>query len=189
MKLTDEQRSMVEENIRLVYDRLNKAGYVGNRQDAEQECMLALCVAACNYDASRSKFSTYAVSCIDAKIRTLKAKGDLWSPTRQFKKEADGKVKNTYVGFKAISLNQKIEGNDEEVELMDIIPSAEEPLEDKVIRGLDFQSVLSKLSEMDRRILQLRMDGYTYNKIAEIIGISQPHACRRVKKILEKLNR
>lgn len=189
MKLTDEQRRRVEENVRLVYDRLNKAGYVGSRQDAEQECFLALCIAACNYDESRSKFSTYAVSCIDAKIRTLKAKEDLWSPTRQFKKDKNGKVKNTYVGFKAISLNQKIEGNDEDVELMDIIPSAEEPLEDKVIRSIDLQSAMDTLSETDRRILQLRMDGYTYGKIAEIIGISQPHACRRVKKIVEKLNR
>lgn len=183
MRLTDEQRRMVEDNVKLVYRCLNEAGYVGNRQDAEQELMLALCAAAYNYDSSRGKFSTYAVSCIKSKIKTLKAKADLWSPTRQFKKGT-----RMFVGFKPCSLNAKIEGNDEELELMDVIPSTETPVEEQVIESIDVQAFLAEIDPRDKQILEMRAQGYTYQEIGDAIGISQPHVCRRVKKLVEKLN-
>lgn len=181
--LTDEQRHMVENNVNLVYKCLNSAGYVSSRSDAEQELMLELCAAARNYDSSKGKFSTYAVACIKHRIKELKAKGDLWGATRQFKKG-----EQMYVGFKVTSLNRKMEGNDEELEQIDIIPSTEISVEDAVLSNLTFGQFMAQLSDKDRRILEMRLEGYTYQEIADYIGISEAHACRRVKQLVKKLN-
>lgn len=184
MKLTDEQRRMVENNVKLVYSCLRNVGYVGNRQDVEQELMMELCKAAYRYDASKgTQFSTYAVSCIKSKIRTIKAKRGLWSATRQFKKGQE-----MYVGFEVTSLNRKIDGNDEELELMDIIPSTETPMEDQVLARIEIDRFAESLTGNDKTIIEMRMQGYTYQEIADKIGISETHACRRVKKLVQKLN-
>lgn len=184
MKLTNEQRLMVEDNMRLVYWVIREAGYVGDKQDAEQELMWELCKAAYRFDPTKgTKFSTYAMSCLKSKMKTLKAKRGLWSPMRQHKKG-----KPIFVGFEVTSLNRKVETPNDVVELMDVIPSGEISMEEMAIDRIDLERFIEALQRKDRRIIEMRMQGYTYREIANEIGDSEAYVCRRVKKLVEKLN-
>lgn len=181
MRLTEEQKRLVEDNIKIVYSCLKSAGYTDSPKDLEQEAMLALCIAAINYDDSKGQFSTYAFACVSAKIRTVCAKSGLWSATRKFGK---GKM---YEGFRVDSLNRQIPGNDDEVELIEVIPSVSPTPEDIVIAKFQLSSMLAKLSDTDKSIVLLRLQGYTFREIAKKVGFTATHVCRRFNKFVENI--
>ena len=67
--LTDEQRALVEDNMKLVPYMLNKCDIPYWKLRAEEDDLmqvgyLALCLAAAAYDSSQGKFSTYACTAI-----------------------------------------------------------------------------------------------------------------------------
>ena len=64
------KKKLVKDNINLVY-HLIKTNYPTfiNNEDVVQEGMLGLCLAADKYDATKSKFSTFASRCILNQIR------------------------------------------------------------------------------------------------------------------------
>ncbi len=64
MQLTEEQKQMVEDNIKLVYFVINKH-WQGQPQDIKNELFQEGCIALINavkrYDSDVGKFSTFAV--------------------------------------------------------------------------------------------------------------------------------
>lgn len=76
--------------------------------------------------------------------------------------------------------------------LSDINPSAEPYYTDKELSGGAGEiagAVLEKESETSQRAFRLRMDGYTYYEIAEMLGISESSArviCFRVRNRIRK---
>ena len=67
--LTDDQRALVEDNMKLVPYMLNKCEIPYWKLRAEEDDLmqvgyLALCMAAAAYDSSQGKFSTYACTAI-----------------------------------------------------------------------------------------------------------------------------
>ena len=69
---------------------------------------------------------------------------------------------------------------DDTFEIEDPISS----FEDEVVENIDVQKFLLKLDEMDKQILQLREDGYTYKEIADRVGFKTHSAVvKRINKI------
>lgn len=72
--LTDAQRALVEQNLRLAYHTLHR--FARGRPDVRDDwddyagvAYLALCRAARTYQPERSKFSTWAVVCVENALR------------------------------------------------------------------------------------------------------------------------
>ena len=65
MRMTDEQRKLVEDNHNLIYGFLNKKELTDDYYDI---VALGLCKAAMNYDESKGRFSTLAFKCMDREI-------------------------------------------------------------------------------------------------------------------------
>ena len=89
-----------------------------------------------------------------------------------------------------ISLEQYLDGSPDQYDGYDIerdITDPRMPFEDHVITKIDTESFMSGLSEMDRRILELRLDKKTYEEIASEVGYKTHSAVlKRIKKIGEE---
>lgn len=66
MKLTEEQKKMVENNHNLIYGYCMKKKL--NIDDWYGDLAISLCEAVQNYDSNKSKFSTYAYKYFDNKV-------------------------------------------------------------------------------------------------------------------------
>ncbi len=86
-----------------------------------------------------------------------------------------------------ISLEQYLDGSLDQYDGYDIerdVIDPRMPFEDYVITKVDTESFMSGLSDMDRRILELRLDGKTYEEIASEVGFKTHSAVlKRIKKI------
>jgi RNA polymerase sigma factor (sigma-70 family) len=49
------------------------------------------------------------------------------------------------------------------------------------------QELLAELPEEDRRLIQLRLDGYSGSEIGEIMGLKRDAVYQRIKRIIDKL--
>ena len=58
--------------------------------------------------------------------------------------------------------------------------------EDEVIADMQMKKMLSNLSDREKKIISLSMDGKTQREIAEILGISQSYVSRIIKSIYKK---
>ena len=66
MRMTDEQRKMVEQNHNLIYDFLYKQNL--DTEEYYDIAAIGLCEAAIKYDSKRSKFSTFAYRCMKSEV-------------------------------------------------------------------------------------------------------------------------
>jgi len=91
--------------------------------------------------------------------------------------------------FTARSLTTLHEGQDGDVELIDLLEDEERGYEAADNREL-LAAGLKSLDERERRILQLRfVEGLTQSQIAADVGVSQMHVSRLLRQTLEKLER
>ena len=60
-------------------------------------------------------------------------------------------------------------------------------LEDTVVMGIDMNIALRRLPQNERRVVLLEYGGYTQREIGEVLGISQRHAGRTLKRAKSKL--
>lgn len=49
------------------------------------------------------------------------------------------------------------------------------------------QELLAELPEEDRRLIQLRLDGYSGSEIGEMMGLKRDAVYQRIKRIIDKL--
>ena len=85
-----------------------------------------------------------------------------------------------------LSLFDRFEDEEESPELMDKIPSSDD--EDKILTNIHLKSIIEKLSDREKTIINLRYFGdETQGEIAKKLGVSQVQISRLENKIIEKI--
>lgn len=76
-------------------------------------------------------------------------------------------------------------GNGDLVDFSEMIADSRR-FEEEVIADMQIKKLLSKLSDREKKIISLSMDGKTQRKIAETLGLSQSYISRIIKSIYKK---
>lgn len=128
--------------------------------------IVGLCKAINGFDANRGvEFNTYAVRSIRNEI------------LQSFRKKRV---------IPAFSLDEPyIFDNGEEVSYADMIAGSKN-FEEDVIACMQFEEIINLLTDRERKIISLHMDGKAQNEIAKIFGISQAQVSRIIKSIYRK---
>jgi RNA polymerase sporulation-specific sigma factor len=157
-----DKSKLITDNINLVYYVLHKYyRYSETDEDLIQAGMVGLCEAAEKYDQSLGKFSVYAVKGI---------RNYMSFELKKRKKYAN-----------QVSLNSEVtfgDGEGDVTTLEDILPG------DSDITFVDYDAYFSKLTEREKRLVELRRLGYTFRDIAKDLGVSMQTTCdicRRIK--------
>lgn len=150
----------------LFYKNTNLAYYVLHKHytlsaqddDLKQEALLGLWKACMTFDSSKSRFSTYAVTCILNQLKLY------------FRKEAKQ--------LQTISLSTTVgeEGLTIEDTLEDPCPSVDEKL-------IDLKSYIAGLTDEERKIIQLNIEGFTQQQIGDKMGKSQAWCSRMLRRL------
>lgn len=161
----NEQEQLFQQHLDLVYFAMWKYyPTFAKDEDLKQEALIGLWQACLTYEESKSKFSTYAVSCILNKMK-------VWLRDRS--KHPD-----------TISLSTPIGGYEEEGLTL------EDTIEDPVLAidegYIDLKDFLASLSERDQKIVKLRMQGLTQKQIAQELGMTRVNCATRLSRIWVK---
>ncbi len=207
---------MINENFGLVHACANKfRGRGVEYDDLFQAGCVGLCKAADNFDSSRGfAFSTYAVPVILGEIRRIFRDGGAVKIGRSLKErsrnamkireelatelgreptvselaeklgiEVSAAAELITVSMPTISLTSA--DDDKNAAQLDI-PTL--PPEEEISERLSLKSVLDRLPERDRRLIELRyFKGMTQVNTARELGMSQVQVSRREKVILMQL--
>ena len=153
---------LITDNINLVYYVLHKYyPYSIADEDLIQAGMVGLCVAAERYKQDLGKFSVYAVKGIRNYMNL--------------------ELKNRKKFANQISLSTEVKPGEEEdgkITLEDILPG------DEGIDFVDSDTYLSELTEVEKRVVEMRRRGYTLRDIGAELGVSSQTAykiCRKIK--------
>lgn len=168
--MTDKQKKLVEDNIKFVYwfmrtRHLDFEEWIGDLSEQ-------MCIAAIQYDETKGvTFLAYVTRVFENKItyvnamkNTMKRRGDKYLVSLE---------EETNFGH-----------GDMETTLADVIDSGID-VESDAIDNFIVKKLCSKLSERDKEILLMRMDGCTLNFIGKKYGISRA----RVDQILKDMGR
>lgn len=171
---------IVTDNINLIYHVLKKYGLYRNLDEYYDVGLIGLVKGVKSYDNSKGyAISTYLVKCITTEVLAYQRKTT---------------TKKRGGGIKDISIYTPI--NDEENELLDVIPSNEN-IEENTIKKEQLEMIykeISKLSDRDKFIIcskygLLGHKELTQEQLANETGLSQSYVCRIIKKIIEDVRR
>lgn len=153
------QQQLVEDNVNLVYSIVHTHyPTFAKDEDIIQAGMLGLCVAAENYDESKSKFSTYAYKCIRNFINKEFA-------TRK-------KHRNQ------LSLDYEVSNDDGEPgKLVDYIACEED------INYIDMDGFYDSLTPSEKEFFDLRKSGLTVSEITEKLDCSKELVYQQLRRI------
>lgn len=163
--MTQDQVRLVEENHNLIYGYLRKRGLPVD--DWYDILAIALCEAAMAYDSHKSNFSTLAY---------LKFGSAVWAEWRRH--EADKRKADR----ETVSLSIHMMDDDDDIERQLIC--IEDGYQKTEIR-MFLDVLIPKLSQRDKDILRMRINGNNYRDIGKTLGISWQAAQRRMKKVQE----
>lgn len=181
-RLTDAQRTLVEENIGLAKRIAWKycalcAQYGMDWNDVFSIACLGLMRASRSFDPERSRPSTYLTFCCETEV--------LQELRRQRSKSRNA--------FRTVSMQEVCGRNrrGDELYIEDMLVSGEPTPEDAVLdRCLEerVQSALEhKTTPKQKRVLSLRMQGLSQNEIARTVGCSQTHVSRIMSQIRRRV--
>ena len=168
MKLTEEQKKLVEENHNLIYWFAKK--YHVPIEEYYDVLAQGLCMAAYHYDPSKCSFSTYAYLCMNTEM---------------------------HVEYRKTLRKSEIpQGNlfhyENAWQLSDLIPTNEKT-ENKVIDRISYENLISLLNDIlndkDKEVLTHILNGLTMREIAKIEGTSHQAIHNRMKKIRDKVKK
>lgn len=215
MKTEQEKLKIIKENQNLIYKIASRYSGYYSMDDLFQEGVKGVIKAIENYrDNCGTKFSTYAYDYILGEIirfinndRTIRVNSDLLKIYKSYEKSKDcltgklGRVPSFYeiCSFMDVNPNvvaEAIQKCEFAVSLDGIINEDDFTLE-KVVGNdtrevvddhIDLQSELDKLSERDRKIIELRYyRDYTQSETARILGMNQVQVSRYEGQILKKM--
>lgn len=180
-KLTEEQQTLVEENLKLVHYFLKRSNFYNNYEDFYQAGVYGLCLAAQRFDESKGfEFTTFATCYIQGHIK------------RHFRDFESGPIKPLRNGSKIKIPNYLyIDGmiNDNgDCYGYDFIDAGIEN-EEETIAGLTFNNILVKLSEREQDIIKLSLACKTQMQIAEQLSLSQAQISRLLRKLQKKFKK
>ncbi len=178
-KLTDEQRALVERNLRLAWlavwrtQSMRMAAKIED-EDAYMIACEGLARAATLYDPEKSAVSSYLYPAALNMIRTECRNRNL---REQF-----------YEGL--ISLDQECSMSEFEdtVTLLDALPSREST-EGTVILRESVREALGAMTERERACFLLSYGGKSQEEIGRMIGHAQPHVSRIIRQARKKAMR
>ena len=165
MRNDTEKEALITDNMKLVYYLVSRyyPRYIQN-EDVIQEGMLGLVQAAAEWDETRSKFSTYASTCILNQIRYY---------FRREKNQVD-----------TVSLDEVCYVDEEEnkMTIMDTLVGEE----DVDLAESYFADFYQKLDDRDKMILELSWQGYTQLEIAQQVNLSRQNVGWRLNKLKQQ---
>ena len=168
MKLTEEQKKLVEENHNLIYWFAKK--YHVPIEEYYDVLAQGLCMAAYHYDPSKCSFSTYAYLCMNTEMHVEYRK------TLRKSEIPQGNIFHYENAW----------------QLSDLIPTNEKT-ENKVIDRISYENLISLLNDIlndkDKEVLSYTLNGLTMREIAKIEGTSHQAIHNRMKKIREKVKK
>lgn len=173
MKLNDEQRKLVEQNHNLIYSAMRKFGVRNEKFDDYYDvAAIGLCKAAIYYDPNKNyALSTLVYACI--------------------KNELHNQI--TSEMSKTTQFNKSVLSYDNITDLSEDSRSAEEFLliennfEENLISGLRIYDEICTLNNNQKKLVHLRLAGYTYDEIAEMYGVTRQAIQNRIQKIRKKI--
>lgn len=168
--LSSEQQKLVEDNVKLVSFYL-KFRNIPWDEDLFQAGCVGLCKAAAGYDPSKgASFATYALRCIMSAVSC--------EFPRSFIK---GK------GVKIVSLDKEVSFGDENLTLLDYLPSNDMSIEDLSVQNdiiLELVLFLNSIKKRDKLIfIDYHVKKLSQKEIAKKHKIEQPTVSRIIKKI------
>lgn len=166
--MTNEE--MFNKNINIAYKIANRylVNYANEYEDIKQVALMGLWKAVSTFNNTHA-FSTYAYTVISNEINMY---------LRTIKKNNS-----------TISLKQEVKEN---ITLEDILADKNNYIE-KLENSLDIENYIvqiknSKLKEKEKIVFELSLRGYKQDKIAKIIGCSQPQVSRLIKKLRKRIS-
>ena len=173
MRMTDEQRKMVEQNHNLIYDFLYKQNL--DTEEYYDIAAIGLCEAAIKYDSKRSKFSTFAYRCMKSEVNHYHAYN-----TRKRRIPAD------HIYSYDILLND----NEEECDsYIDKLFESDFNTYEIVEISISFANFSSELNDREKFIIKCFESGLNQTETAKEIGVTQQSVSQSVKKIRNKWNK
>lgn len=175
--LSEEQKKLVEDNVRLVSLILTKNGIRWN-EDVFQSGCHGLCKAAMTFDPSKGfAFSTYASRCI-------------WTSIAMYYRYHNRDMEKASV---TLSLDYEMGGPDgSTMSLSDIIPDGDILVDERVYRDdvkSKFVEFLETIPERDKKIMLSYLAGETQGTISRVWGYSQSYICRIIKNTQQKFKK
>lgn len=173
--LTDEQRKLVEDNIRLAYEFVHRKGFTYNYEfeDAVQIALLGLIHAAMTFKESKSKFSTYAFLAMQSQFNM---------EYRRIKRQKESGIIN-------ISLSEPIIKN-EELYIEDIIVERQDSIEN-IETMIAIKNVYEKLNDKEKQVIDMvfyaKEKEASQKNIAKKLGVSRSFVSKTLKKFREYL--
>lgn len=168
MRLSDEQRKLVEENHNLIYSLLNARGW--SIEDYYDLAAIGLCRAAIMFDPEKGyKFSTYAYTSMQNEILQELRKGSVAKRS----------------GAAVLSFENPLAGV-EEITIGDTIQATRGDPEEEIIKE-DVRIAISEMKPKDREVINLVMQGYKQREVAKIANTNQVQVSRVVKRLRDKL--
>lgn len=168
--MTEEQRKLVEENHNLIYFYLHKRGL--SIDEYYGLAAIGLCKAAMTYKDGVSEFSTYALKCISNEV------GNYFRNYFRTRTIPDDLI---------VSLQDIVLQDDDEPLTYERYIPDNINVEDEVIARISVNKVLSNLTDQERQILLLHMDGMRQIDIANHIGISQAQVSRTLRGLKRRI--
>lgn len=215
MKTEQEKIKIIKANQNLIYKIASRYSGYYSMEDLFQEGVKGVIKAIENYkDDCNTKFSTYAYDYILGEIirfinndRTIRVSPDLLKIYKSYEKSKDcitGKIGRiptfyeicSFMGVDPTIVADAIQKCEFSVSLDGVLNDEDFTLE-KVVGNdtrevidnhIDLQSELDKLSERDRKIIELRYyRDYTQSETAKILGINQVQVSRYEGQILKRI--
>lgn len=170
--MTEEQKKLVEENMKLVYFTLRRYyPWLLQDEDARSVGMIGLMVAAQNWEPSRGKFSTFAVKVIKREIFNE------WRKTQT--KGRDEKANRYYECAQKAAQLAAGEQNPNDagyLSIWNMLASPEDVAKECEVR-IDLQKALAKLPPRHVEILKLHyVEKMKLDDIGELYGMSRQRA-------------
>lgn len=193
VRLTEEQRKMVEDNLALATHiakkYLSKTDYIKN-QDIIQEAVMAMINAIPRFDPTKAKFSTYMYPTLDGHLKRFVGYRDRLIPIphqKHLKQETQDKAnnaKNVYSLDKSIKTGKS---TGEEFNLLDIVPDTEN-LESSAVNRLCLNDAIYSLEWREKLVIIYRYY-FDLNQmhIGKLMHMSQVHVHRLEKKALKNM--
>lgn len=173
--LTDEQRKLVEDNIRLAYEFVHRKGFTYGYEfeDAVQIALLGLIHAAMTFKESKSKFSSYAFLAMQSQFNM---------EYRKIKRQKESGIIN-------ISLSEPITEN-ERLSVEDTVAERQDSIEG-IETVITIKNAYEKLNDKEKQIIYMtfyaKEEKANQKNIAKKLGVSQSFVSRTLKKFREYL--
>lgn len=162
MKITDEQKKLVEENHNLIYSFLQANQFP--LDEYYDVAAIGLCMAAINFNPeSGCTFSTYAYRVMMSKILMEKRK----------EKNLKSIPENQIYYYQAEMKNNEGDTNS----YLSYFP-AKENVENDVVTKITFKKCLQSFKDKEKQMLLLLSNGYKQREVGRMMGCSQTQVYR-----------